>query len=110
MAKSDTTYCYCYANGVAKFGRKVPEAAIIIDCHTDAEREAAKLKNKQLKEEYRAMGLYWSGKQSWKASLSAKMRLAHDNKTLLVPGIPEAANQTEGLKALRKFIKWAVKI
>lgn len=35
--------------------------------------------------------------------VSGACRHAYDGKTLLVPGIPEAANQSEGLDALRRF-------
>jgi hypothetical protein len=33
-------------------------------------------------------------------------RHAYKRGVLLVPGIPEAPNQTEGLKALKRFVDW----
>lgn len=35
--------------------------------------------------------------------LHAHCRLAYDNKTYLVPGIPEAADQIAGIDALERF-------
>lgn len=41
--------------------------------------------------------------------LAALARLAYDGKTLLVPGIPEAPDQTAGIEALISFQRWVVK-
>lgn len=38
--------------------------------------------------------------------MQAKARHAYDGKTLLVPGVPEAEDQTAGLEALKKFKGW----
>ena len=46
---------------------------------------------------------------SWKENLMVKCRLGYDGKTILIPGVPEAENQKEGLDALLKFKAWAVK-
>lgn len=41
-----------------------------------------------------------------RAVASAVCRHAWDGKTLLVPGIPEAETEADGLEALRKFRAW----
>lgn len=38
--------------------------------------------------------------------ISATARHAYDGETLLVPGVPEAPNQTVGLDALRRWCDW----
>lgn len=48
-------------------------------------------------------------RQLWRDRMTAKLRLAYDGKTMLVPGIPEAADQNEAYEALEKFKAWAVK-
>lgn len=105
-----TIFCYCYASGEAHFGGSVPKGAIIIDRLT---KEAAAIERNRMALEEK---LYEQDpvknpypKQGWRQSLEAKFRLAYDNETLLVPGIPEAENQEEALEALQKFRKWAVK-
>lgn len=70
---------YCWANGVIGFGRKVPDGAL----------EIARGPSKALRR--------------WIAGVS---RLAYDNKTLLVPGVPEAPNQRSACTALLSFLKW----
>lgn len=70
---------YCGADGSIHFGRTVPEGMCCI-----AEAPAKKLR----------------------AVISATARLAYDNKTLLVPGVPEAASQQRGMTALIAYCKW----
>jgi hypothetical protein len=70
---------YCNAKGVIGFGRVMPAGMLPII----------------------------SGRAKWlRETMSAMSRHAYDGKTLLVPGIPEANNQAEGVKALIKFRKW----
>lgn len=38
--------------------------------------------------------------------IEAVARHAYDGETLLVPGIPEAVNQADGVEALLRFQKW----
>lgn len=101
MPALSATYFYCYANGVAKFGKKVPDGAIEIDRQTAKQREAEKARMKKIDPILRPL--------SWKESLMVKCRLSYDGKTALIPGIPEAENQREALNALTKFKAWAVK-
>lgn len=76
---STTRTAYCYRSGQIKIGRKVPDGAIAIISGP----------------ERRIRSLMW-----------ATSRLAYDNKTMLVPGIPEAKNDRAAETALRRFIKW----
>jgi len=41
------------------------------------------------------------------AAIEVRARHAYDGKTLLVPGIPEAANDADALAALEKWSDWA---
>lgn len=70
---------YCWASGQIEFGTKVPEGAI----------EMAR------------------GKESIvRKHISATARLAYDGKTLLVPGVPEAADQKAAGDALAGHLAW----
>lgn len=71
---------YCFANGEIGFGRTVPDGAVII-----ASGPAKKLRER----------------------LSVLARHAYDGETLLVPGVPEAPSQEEGMTALLAWCKWA---
>lgn len=75
-------YAYCFANGVIKFGQWVPKGAIKM-----AKGKAGPLRT----------------------VITATARLAYDSSTLLVPGVPEAPNQDEGLMALSKHLAWLSK-
>jgi len=70
---------YCWRSGRIDFGRSVPEGAIKI----------AKGPSKKLKQ-----------------LISAVARHAYDNKTLLVPGVPEADTDDHAADALERFIEW----
>jgi len=65
-----------YANGVIAFAGKLPGKALPI-----ASGDSKKLRD----------------------AVVALARLAYDGKTLLVPGIPEAANEDEKILALERF-------
>jgi len=71
------TIAYCYASGHIGFGNHVPDGAL----------EIARGPSKKLHDVIEVMA-----------------RHAYDNKTLLVPGIPEAPNQREGINALCRFV------
>jgi hypothetical protein len=73
---------YCWRSGVIEFGTKVPEGCI----------EIAR------------------GKESVvRKAISATARMAHDNKTLLVPGVPEAADDQAAGDALAAHLQWLKK-
>ncbi|MBN0734682.1 host nuclease inhibitor protein, partial [Pseudomonas aeruginosa] len=62
------TIAFCWASGLIEFGDQVPEGAIEIARGDD---------------------------QVVREILVTNSRHAYDNVSLLVPGVPEAANQTE---------------
>ncbi|MGA7438608.1 MAG: host nuclease inhibitor protein [Luteibacter sp.] len=70
---------YCYATGVICFGTKVPKGALAI-----ASGPELPLRD----------------------HIAATARLAYDNKTLLVPGVPEAEAQDAKLDALIAHMHW----
>lgn len=69
---------YCWAGGLIQFGPSVPDGAIGI-----ARGEEAKVRQ----------------------VIEATARLAKDNERLLVPGVPEAKCEREGLAALARYIQ-----
>ncbi|AQU89228.1 hypothetical protein B0W47_16745 (plasmid) [Komagataeibacter nataicola] len=76
-------YAYCYRGGQIEFGEKMPEGALPLGNDEDS---------KKLMDAVRT-----------------NARLAYDNKTLLVPGIPEAGSDDDALEAWRYFreiIEW----
>lgn len=74
-----TIIAYCWASGLIQFGPSVPDGAIGI-----ARGEEAKVRD----------------------VIEVTARHAKDNERLLVPGVPEAANEREGLAALARYIQW----
>ncbi|MFP8007700.1 host nuclease inhibitor protein [Pseudomonas aeruginosa] len=76
------TIAFCWASGLIQFGDQVPEGAIEIARGDD---------------------------QVVREILVTNSRHAYDNVSLLVPGLPEAANQTEGGDALECFIRLLAK-
>ncbi len=70
-------YAFCYRSGQIKFGKSIPAGALII----------AKGPERPLRE-----------------MIEGKARLAYDNETLLVPGIPEAESEQEARVALAVFV------
>ena len=70
---------YCWASGQIEFGPRIPEGTLPI-----ARGPAKKLR----------------------PFIEAVSRHAYDGKTLLVPGVPEAPNQTKALDALHAFLDW----
>ncbi len=73
---------YCYASGQIRFGERAPRGAIMF----------ARGPSKRLRE-----------------FVEGRARHAYDGKTLLVPGVPEAPNQTAGCAALRRWCDWLKK-
>lgn len=74
-----TTYAYCWQSGLIEFGTEVPEGAMPMVSVDD---------------------------QAVRDLLQATARLAHDNETLLVPGVPEALDEEAKLDALDRFMQW----
>lgn len=74
-----TTYAYCWQSGLIEFGTEVPEGAIRMVSGAD---------------------------QAVRDLMLATARLAHDNETLLVPGVPEALDEEAKLDALDRFLQW----
>lgn len=70
---------YCYATGRIEFGRTCPDGAI------EMARGPA---------------------EALRKLISATARLAYDNVTLLVPGVPEAPNETAAYDALVLHLRW----
>jgi len=68
---------YADRAGVIGFGPRCPAGALPIARHPDLER--------------------------LKSQVSGLARVGHDNKTLLVPGVPEAATSDEAVDALARF-------
>lgn len=70
---------YCFASGHIRFGQAVPAGAI----------EIARGRAGELREQ-----------------ITATARLAYDNETLLVPGVPEASDDDEKALALNRYLSW----
>lgn len=72
-------YAYCFASGEIEMGSAVPDGAIWVayGCHSAL------------------TGL-----------IEGTARLAHDNATWLIPGVPEAENQTIASNALAAYLSW----
>lgn len=69
------TYAYAYRSGKIGFGTKIPKKALKIG----------------------------EGDRKFTAQVRVRARLAYDNKTYLVPGIPESESEGEAVNALIKF-------
>lgn len=78
----DRMLAYCYRSGQIEFGQSLPQGALPL----------ASGKEKLLRQH-----------------ITATARLGRDNKTLLVPGIPEAANDAEAREALVAHLRWLKK-
>ena len=70
---------YCWASGQIEFGRDIPEGALPI-----ARGPARKVRD----------------------FIESVCRHAYDGETLLVPGIPEATDQSVALDALHAWLDW----
>ncbi|WP_175682546.1 host nuclease inhibitor protein [Burkholderia cenocepacia] len=72
-------YAYCWATGLIEFGDTVPDGAI---------------------------GIAYGARAAVDRLMGATARLAHDNKSLLVPGVPEASDEDAKGDALGVWLKW----
>lgn len=82
MAKILTMYCWASGKAVFTYG-DIPEGALIVAKSKPGEPPL-----------------------KWRKRMAIKCRMAHDNKTLLIPGIPEAETQAEAIIALGRFADW----
>ena len=73
-------FAFCYASGQIGFGTAIPQGALPI-AKGDDDRKL----------------------RDW---IEGVCRHSYDGKTLLVPGIPEAPNQSKALDALKRFTGW----
>jgi hypothetical protein len=73
------SHAYCWRGGQIEIGRRRPSGAMPL-----ARGDARILRR----------------------VLSACARHAYDGTTLLVPGVPEAANDTDALEAVKRFSAW----
>ncbi|SBW11976.1 hypothetical protein KL86APRO_20381 [uncultured Alphaproteobacteria bacterium] len=71
---------YCFADGTIEFGPRIPDGALPIAAGPD---------------------------NTLRREIGVKARLAYNNETLLVPGVPEALDQMSGVNALIAWIAWA---
>lgn len=72
--------CFCYASGQIGFAETPPKGAIVIAVGPD--------------------------EKSLREFIDPVSRHAYDGKTLLVPGVPEAADQSAAFDAMVKFLDW----
>ena len=73
------TVAYCWRSGQLEFGRVVPEGAVLVLRGPD---------------------------RIVREVVEPACRLAYDNKTLLVPGVPEAETDEDALASAMEFIVW----
>jgi len=76
-----TFTAYCWANGKIQIGKKTPKGAILLASST---------------------------RHRLRKALSGICRFAYDNKTMLVPGVPEAAMM--GYDPVQKTIDFATRL
>lgn len=69
-------YAYCYASGEIEIGARVPDGAVAVGKGRRRDVERA---------------------------VQAAARHGYDGVTLLVPGVPEARDQNEGIQAAMRF-------
>lgn len=81
MCKATLT-AFCFRDGRIEFGTSVPEGAMAIMTGPASEVEN---------------------------EITPKARLAWDDRTLLVPGIPEARTDQDAKAALDRFVEWVHK-
>lgn len=83
LAKADPIiYAWCWATGLIEFGDKVPDDAIKLGRGPD----------RALRERLQVLARHGMGRSAGQ---------------LLVPGVPEAVGQKEGLREVQSFLVWA---
>lgn len=83
---------YCYASGLIDFGRSIPKGALVI----------ARGPEKQLRDYIETVARH--GYRTRR--VNGRPTKIRGSDTLLVPGVPEAPSQHEGLNALHSWMKW----
>ncbi|UWQ00832.1 host nuclease inhibitor protein [Aliiroseovarius crassostreae] len=77
---------FCWRNGVIGFTTTLEQAAV-----PDG---ALEIENPGMSED------------CFRELIEARARLAHDNRTLLVPGVPEAETDKQALDAFDEWVGW----
>lgn len=86
-------FAYCFADGVLRFGPNTPAGALVVERFAIAVERA--------KEQHRSKPLTT---EEWERGLQTLCRRAYDDRTFLIPGIPECGeDQHEAVEALNKF-------
>lgn len=75
-------HALCYASGEVVFRRTVPAGTLPLASGPE---------------------------EALRSEMEAACRHSHDGRTLLVPGVPEAKDQEEGLAAVQRFCSWRAK-
>ncbi|KAF0810415.1 hypothetical protein A167_00695 [Alcanivorax sp. S71-1-4] len=79
MTTKRRVHAYCWRSGRIEIGDRVPEGANHIA----------------------------SGQEDMvRQQIQGTARLAYDNKTFLVPGVPEASTEDEAITALCRYVQW----
>jgi hypothetical protein len=84
---------YCFASGLIEFGVGIPDGALPI----------ARGPEKELRDLIDAVARHGYDVQR----VNGRLRRRPGTDCLLVPGIPEAPNQSAALDALKRFTRWA---
>lgn len=85
-------HAYCFASGHIEFGRSIPDGALPI----------ARGPAKRLRDFIEPLARH--GYQS--QTIDGRLAKVPGTDTLLVPGIPEAPNQSAALDALEQWLAW----
>jgi hypothetical protein len=86
------THAYCYASGQIRFGKRVPAGALPI----------ARGQDKPLRNLIEA-----TSRHGYKTRrVKGRPTKIPGSDHLLVPGVPEAPNQSAAYDALRRYAKW----
>ncbi len=86
---------YCYASGLIEFGAKIPDGALPIA--SGPERPLRKFIEPLARHGYSTR------------EVEGRPQKIPGSDTLLVPGIPEAPDQSKGLDALHAWLEWIAK-
>jgi hypothetical protein len=83
---------YCYASGLIEFGQRIPDGAIII-ASGDAKAVRGLIES--------------TARHGYSTHLvRGRPTMIPGSDTLLVPGVPEAVDQSHGISALCDYKEW----